>query len=140
VKSLLDNGIIHAVQFHGDEDPACCFNEAFPYFKALRLRTSEDAAKIERFHSPRVLVDAFVENLSGGTGQEIPGPLVEETRQKKPLWLAGGIGPDNVAEIITRFKPELIDASSKLESSPGKKDHTLVERFFKEIERAAAEL
>jgi indole-3-glycerol phosphate synthase/phosphoribosylanthranilate isomerase len=51
-----------------------------------------------------------------------------------PLWLAGGIGPDNVAEILESFEPELIDASSRLESEPGIKNSLSMAQFFKEIE------
>jgi indole-3-glycerol phosphate synthase/phosphoribosylanthranilate isomerase len=51
------------------------------------------------------------------------------------LWLAGGLGPDNVAEKISRWRPELVDASSGLEESPGHKDPAKLRRFFKEIAR-----
>jgi phosphoribosylanthranilate isomerase len=53
------------------------------------------------------------------------------------LWIAGGIGPDNVAEVMRSFAPELIDASSRLEEESGRKDRAKLETFFKEIERHA---
>jgi phosphoribosylanthranilate isomerase len=51
------------------------------------------------------------------------------------LWLAGGLSPDNVADKIARWKPELVDASSGLEESPGRKDPVKLRHFFREIER-----
>ena len=62
--------------------------------------------------------------------------MISEIKANHPLWLAGGIGPQNVREIIDRFKPEFVDASSLLESEPGKKDHEKIKNLFKEIKIA----
>jgi indole-3-glycerol phosphate synthase/phosphoribosylanthranilate isomerase len=56
-------------------------------------------------------------------------------KTRGPLWLAGGIGPENVRETIEAFSPELLDASSRLESSPGIKDPVKLRTFFKEMGR-----
>jgi indole-3-glycerol phosphate synthase/phosphoribosylanthranilate isomerase len=90
--------------------------------------------RIASYHCPRVLVDAFVHGKPGGTGQTISTKLVESVRKLHPLWLAGGIGPDNVAQMLESFEPELIDASSRLESEPGIKDPRGMVQFFEEIE------
>jgi len=45
------------------------------------------------------------------------------------LMLAGGLGPENVAEAIAAVRPWAVDASSSLESSPGVKDHQRVRAF-----------
>ena len=49
--------------------------------------------------------------------------------------LAGRLGPDNVRAAIARVQPWAVDASSRLESSPGKKDHAQV-RAYVEAARA----
>jgi indole-3-glycerol phosphate synthase/phosphoribosylanthranilate isomerase len=54
-------------------------------------------------------------------------------KARGPLWLAGGIGPENVREICGLYSPELVDASSRLESAPGIKDPVKLSTFFKEI-------
>ncbi|HEQ71698.1 MAG TPA: bifunctional indole-3-glycerol phosphate synthase/phosphoribosylanthranilate isomerase [Spirochaetia bacterium] len=138
IACLLERGIIHAVQFHGEEEPEYCCKAAFPYYKAIRAGTEADVQRIDHYRSVRVLVDAFQEGQPGGTGTVVAADLIEHARAKKPLWLAGGIGPGNVGEIISRFCPELIDASSRLERKPGKKDPKALRAFFKEIERASA--
>jgi len=56
----------------------------------------------------------------------------------RPLWLAGGMGPDNVAAVIRTHAPELIDASSRLEAEPGRKDHAKLRAFFQAVEAAGA--
>jgi phosphoribosylanthranilate isomerase len=45
--------------------------------------------------------------------------------------LAGKLGPDNVAEAIAVVRPWAVDASSRLESEPGVKDHSLVRAFVR---------
>ena len=135
VRDLLERGLVDAVQFHGDEAPEECAPMAFPYYKAVRIRGAADVEKIGRYRCPRVLADAYSADASGGTGQIIPRHLALEAKNLRPLWLAGGIGPDNVGEILRELRPELIDASSRLEESPGKKDGARLSRFFEEIER-----
>ncbi|MBN2441161.1 MAG: bifunctional indole-3-glycerol phosphate synthase/phosphoribosylanthranilate isomerase [Spirochaetales bacterium] len=133
VKKLLYSGLIDAIQFHGDEEPERCYSTGFPYYKALRIKNEKDVDRIKHYNSPRVLIDAFSDTAHGGTGKVIPEHLISQAQKILPLWLAGGMGPENVKTIIEKFSPELIDASSKLEQSPGKKDHGKVARFIKLI-------
>jgi len=137
VKELLDAGLLHAVQFHGAELPDQCAALAFPYYKAVRVRGQADIDAMAGFRSPRVLADAWSAHAAGGTGQQIPADLAREVRKRSPLWLAGGLGPDNVGAIIRELSPELVDASSGLEESPGCKDRTKLERYFREIDEHA---
>jgi len=48
------------------------------------------------------------------------------------LVLAGRLGPDNVREAIRAVQPWAVDAASRLESSPGVKDHAKVRAFVEE--------
>jgi indole-3-glycerol phosphate synthase/phosphoribosylanthranilate isomerase len=43
--------------------------------------------------------------------------------------LAGKLGPDNVAAAVARVRPWAVDASSRLETEPGVKDHAKVREF-----------
>jgi indole-3-glycerol phosphate synthase/phosphoribosylanthranilate isomerase len=134
VKPLVQEGIINAVQFHGDEDPADCYRMTFPYYKALRLRGISDVKRMASYRCPRVLIDAFVPTHRGGTGQRIPEALVRSVKQSHTLWLAGGIGPENIQDIVGQHRPELIDLSSGIESCPGVKDHRKMRKLFKELQ------
>jgi indole-3-glycerol phosphate synthase/phosphoribosylanthranilate isomerase len=135
VKGFLDEGLLDALQFHGDEHPDTCFAMAFPYYKALRVKTVADVEKISSYKCPRVLIDTYVQNKPGGTGRQVARDLVDAVRARYPLWLAGGIGPDNVEEILRSCEPELIDASSMLEFEPGRKDPKRMRDFFYILER-----
>jgi len=135
VRQLLKEGLVQAVQFHGTEEPEACFNEAFPYYKALPLKEKAEVARIAAYHCPRVLVDAFVPGQAGGTGKELSQELVAAAKAYRGLWLAGGIGAENVARIVREYQPELIDCSSRLETAPGKKDLRLIEKLFSELNK-----
>ena len=90
-------------------------------------------ARAGEYGCPRVLADAWSAEARGGTGRRVPEELVEKLAAERPLWLAGGLGPDNIREVVRRWRPELVDASSRLEASPGVKDRAALERFFAEI-------
>ncbi len=135
VEALLSEGLVDAVQLHGAELPEDCARLAFPYYKAIRVRNAEDGDSMARFHCPRVLADAYSPDAAGGTGRRIPAELARQLATDRPLWLAGGIGPDNVGSILDDLCPELIDSSSGLEEAPGRKDMGKLEKFFEEIER-----
>ena len=136
--TLLEEGVLDAVQFHGAEEPEECAKLAFPYYKALRVKEAADVERIREYRSPRVLIDAFDKEAYGGTGKRISADLVDAAAEIQPLWLAGGLGPASVAEIVGRWRPELVDASSGLEKSPGVKDHGAVREFVAAAREAAA--
>lgn len=133
VRELLEDGVIHAVQFHGDETPQECAEQAFPYYKAIRIGAPDEIDAVGAFWSPRVLVDARSSRAYGGTGKQIAPQLVDGVREHVPLWLAGGLDHENIAGVVERFRPELVDVSSGLEAQPGKKDAARMHRFFKAI-------
>lgn len=133
VLNLIEGNLLDAVQFHGSEKPDQCYRAAFPYFKAVRMKGTSDIERASRYHCPRVLLDAFSPDAQGGTGKSIPDELIRYAGERFRLWLAGGIGPENVRRIIRDFKPELIDASSRLEASPGIKEPSKMKTFFEEI-------
>ena len=84
-----------------------------------------------------VLIDAFSVKAAGGTGKRIDSILVQKAGEEGELWLAGGLNPDNIGEILRSFQPALVDVSSGLESAPGIKDPQKVSAFFKEIDQYA---
>ena len=77
------------------------------------------------------LLDTFKENIYGGTGKSFNWEIVKGLGRDFPVILAGGLDCENVAVAIKMVKPFGIDASTKLEESPGKKDIGKVEIFIK---------
>lgn len=124
------------LQFHGDERPEFCASFGLPYLKAFRLEQTRDMGWSIAWEGARAcIVDSHVAGGSGGSGQafdwhQFPGDSV------RPLILAGGLTPDNVADGIKLCGPWGVDVSSGVESAPGIKDHRRLERFFQEVDRA----
>jgi len=133
IAALVDEGFLDALQFHGHEDLSLVGAWADRGYKALGLAGPASWKPWLSAVPPRVLADVG----SGGTGQGVPDDeltaLAASAFGGPRLWLAGGLGPHTVAEKIQRWHPELIDASSGLEESPGRKDPAKLRHYFKEI-------
>ena len=78
----------------------------------------------------------------GGTGKVGDWTAIAELRQKTeiPIFLAGGIDPDNIADAIRTVRPYGIDLCSGVESQRGKRDPAkmklLLQRFREAVEQA----
>ena len=136
---LAQEGVLDAVQFHG-VNPHNSIDEAssnaLPYYCTARVGAPEDfdyVASLRKNGEPRILLDAKVEGIPGGTGKTIPESLLREKANGAPLWLAGGINPENVATLCEKFHPELIDVSSGIEDAPGIKNHDKMKALFAEF-------
>ncbi len=126
---LAKEGVLDAVQLHG-VDPK---NADFAYYCAARVGEQSDFDKVTALRKngePRILLDAKVEGIPGGTGKTIPENLLHEKAGDLPLWLAGGINPENVGKIVAIFHPELIDVSSGVEDAPGIKNSEKLKALF----------
>jgi len=140
---LAKEGVLDAVQLHGvDPSNLECHREhevrsdlspAYPYYCAARVGEESDFGKVTALRKngePRILLDAKVEGIPGGTGKTIPENLLREKAGDLPLWLAGGITPENVGAIVERFRPELVDVSSGVEDGPGIKNPEKLKALF----------
>ena len=81
-----------------------------------------------------VLLDSFAEGRYGGTGIVHDWELSKRLKQAiypKPLILAGGLNPENVAEAVRTVEPYAADVSSGVERQPGVKDHKKIIEFIK---------
>lgn len=76
------------------------------------------------------LLDANVDGMHGGTGVRFDPELLP--RIDRDWVMAGGLDPTNVAEAVRTIRPWGVDASSRLESTPGHKDHELIAAFVRE--------
>lgn len=126
---LAKEGVLDAVQLHGVEPK----NADFAYYCAARVGEESDFDKVAALRKngePRILLDAKVEGIPGGTGKTIPENLLREKAGDIPLWLAGGITPENVGAIVEKFHPELVDVSSGVEDAPGIKNSEKLKALF----------
>jgi len=133
VRASLEKAPFDLLQFHGDESPEYCRQFARPYMKAIRVRSQQDIedAVAKYPDAAALLLDAYVENLPGGTGQAFDWRLIPE--MEIPWVLAGGLKPENVADAVNQVKPYAVDISGGVEQAKGIKDKEKIQKFISEI-------
>ncbi len=87
-----------------------------------------------------ILFDTAASEAPGGTGRAFDWSLLDGTRWPVPVLLAGGLEADNVAGAIARVRPAAVDVASGVESAPGVKDRSRMERFFRAVQDADGRL
>ena len=122
----------------GDETDADCAAAGYPFIKAIRTSGPIDLPQFEqRFpHASALLFDAWSAGQEGGTGKTFDWSWWPSVGSK-PLILAGGLTPNNVAEAIGRTRPFAVDVCSGVEGSEkGAKDSEKLRQFMIEVQRA----
>jgi phosphoribosylanthranilate isomerase len=132
VARIADRARVAAAQLHGDEPPHYCRAlKDHLVIKALRVGPEFEPESAAEYETDAILLDAFSGQARGGTGNVIDWRLARRTRELVPkLFLAGGLSPENVAEAIRAVEPYGVDACSRLECAPGRKDASLVSAFI----------
>jgi phosphoribosylanthranilate isomerase len=119
------------LQFHGDEPPEFCVQFGLMSMKAFRIRDAESLKELPNYQTDAYLLDAFSPEARGGTGEKFNWELaVEAQKFGKPVFLAGGLTPKNVAAAVLKVRPFGVDVASGVESSLGKKDHAKLRAFI----------
>jgi phosphoribosylanthranilate isomerase len=122
------------LQFHGDETPEFCTQFGVMSMKAFRIRDESSLAALPNFSTEAYLLDAFSASGLGGTGEKFNWDLAIEAKKfGKPIFLAGGLTPENVAAAVKQVQPFGVDVSSGVESAPGKKDAAKVKAFIQAV-------
>jgi len=135
------------IQVHGESLDLRLIKRRLPKTKIVRAMPvigaeSIKRAIIEAAYFDGVLVDSSVAGKLGGTGVTHNwsiSKIMRDAIYPKPLVLAGGLNPSNVAEAVKVVKPYAVDVSTGVESSPGIKDHVKIETFIKEAKRVMLE-
>jgi phosphoribosylanthranilate isomerase len=119
------------LQFHGDETPEFCTQFGVMSMKAFRIRDESSLAELPKFATDAYLLDAYSSEARGGTGEKFNWDLaIKAQKFGKPIFLAGGLTPENVADAVRKVNPFGVDVSSGVEISTGKKDHAKVKAFI----------
>lgn len=129
VERALATAKLGLLQFHGHESPDYCRGFAVPAMKALRVASLTD---LETAAAPYpegwLLVDAADPTRYGGTGRALPiEPVARDLARR--LFVAGGLAPDTVTDVVRRLRPLGVDVCSGVERAPGIKDHALLRDF-----------
>lgn len=127
VRSVADAVGLSAVQLHGRERAADWARFPRPVLKAMPVEAYADSEW--RTARAAVLVDAHDPVTIGGTGRTVDWDQARAIASTRPLVLAGGLTPDNVAQAVAHVRPWGVDVASGVEQSPGVKDPDKVRAF-----------
>ena len=131
------------VQLHGDESVATCEAVGKPVIKAFRVRDGESADAVSHRMEPYLdcaahfLVDTWSENQFGGTGRQMDLQVAATLARRFPIFLAGGLDPENVSQAVREVRPFGVDVSSGLEAAPGEKDFDRINAFMEAVSLAS---
>lgn len=137
VAKLCENKTIDVVQLHGDEDME--YMETLkkkisnPVVKALRVKDGSEIVQAEMFPCDYLLLDTYVSNQYGGSGECFDLKLISSV--KKPFFLAGGLTVENVSDKVNRIHPFGVDVSSGVEGDDGWKDRNKIRTFIENVRR-----
>lgn len=123
-----------AIQLHGQETPALCAHAAATgiLWKAFPLAAGLDPSS---FHAHALLIDSSLPGAFGGTGLLIDLDRAAQfvaAFPARPVWLSGGLNPQNVAAAIEKVRPFGVDVASGVEVSgdPRRKDSRSIAAFI----------
>jgi phosphoribosylanthranilate isomerase len=140
INNILKEVDLDILQFHGDETLDFCKSFNKPFIKTLHI-TDQSFLYNSDFNKNAnyFLLDTSIDNKHGGTGKKFDWDLlsknitISDLMNNSSCFVAGGLNPSNVSELIIRHKPYGIDVSSGIESSIGKKDHLLMKKFIENV-------
>lgn len=152
IKQFCQDMGIDAIQLHGDVTPAelrklRTIAPGLYTLKSLVVKSDNIAELAEIVKTSAEWVDMFITDTfnpatgaKGATGLlhdwDVSAELVRIS--PRPLMMAGGLTPDNVADAIKAVRPAAVDAHTGLENATGRKDRDKVRKFVNEARTAFA--
>jgi phosphoribosylanthranilate isomerase len=124
-----------AVQLHGEEPPAYADALPRPLLRSVTLESAAGASDAWAADTI-LLLDAADATRRGGTGRTVDWARAAVLARTRPVVLAGGLTPANVAGAIGMVRPYGVDVSSGVEESPGVKDFSKMTEFLANARRA----
>jgi phosphoribosylanthranilate isomerase len=137
VEGVLGHVPLDLIQFHGNEKPEQCRRYHRSYIKAIHMKPDVDLREMARLYGDAagLLLDTYVADAAGGSGQAFDWNRIPQDLGK-PVILAGGLTPQNVAEAVRKVRPFAVDVSSGVEQSKGIKDANKISAFIEEVKNA----
>lgn len=121
-------------QFHGNESTELVAH--YPGYKVVHIRHNHlDPMAIKPFPG-LVMLDTQWGHQKGGSGRTFNWSVLRDLNQ--PFLVAGGLHPENVAELVGEFQPWGVDVSSGVEHAPGEKDHRAIAKFISQVRSVEA--
>lgn len=133
VNEIADDTGIDLIQLSGSElwsDALVLNRQAIKVVGRRPMSAAEITASIEPGTALAVMLDP-----SSGTGTKGDWHAAAEVAALMPVWLAGGLSPENVGDAIAAVAPWAVDVSSGVETD-GAKDPTKIAAFVRAAKAA----
>lgn len=134
IACLLNSKTIDMAQLHGSEDESCIKRlrqlTDMPLIKAFRIESASGIEAAGRCAADYVLLDS-----GAGTGTVFDWKLIQD--MKRPYFLAGGLGVENVENAVKLLRPFAVDVSSGIETD-GVKDQKKMAAFVAAVRKEDA--
>ena len=139
VISIMNDCELTYAQLHGGQSED--FARRLGAHRVIRVGRVQDEASVDTLAQYETasfyLLDTYKKGVPGGTGETFDWHLAARAKSLgKPVFLSGGLNPENVAEAIDAVHPFGVDVSSGVEAHPGKKDLTKVKEFIANVQKA----
>jgi len=108
------------------------FSSDIPLWNTIRVGRDDLSTASER-GGAALHFDTSVAGVSGGTGKTFDWTVLSAAGRSRPVILAGGLKPENVADAVRRVKPDIVDVASGVEAAPGIKDRAKIAAFVREV-------
>lgn len=128
------------VQLHGDETDQVIKQCGPNLIKAVKFDAATIAKDLVRFQAINEVDAILVDGSAGGEGIAFDWSALKPHADalQLPLFISGGLTPENVGEAIRILRPYAVDVSSGVESAPGIKDPALIAAFCDAVRKADA--
>ena len=136
IREIVRETGIQWVQLHGGETPDQVEALLPNAYKAIGVQDGGAVALARTYPGDRLLLDASVPGLPGGTGRTFDWTIAAKVARERELTLAGGLNPQNVRAAIASVQPFRVDVASGVEHQPGRKDRARIDAFVAEVEAA----
>ena len=134
ISDVLKSVDLDIIQLHGNENISDYYELNKPIIKRMSISDYKSNSPIININRECMyLIDATNEKMQGGTGQSFDWNLLGGDVDPETLFIAGGLKPDNILELLTSCTPMCVDVSSGIEYEVGHKDHALMSEFVKKV-------
>jgi phosphoribosylanthranilate isomerase len=125
---------LEVVQLHGKETPEFCKSLLVLNTKIIKVFAVDESFDFSILHTFESVCDFYLFDtkgkLPGGNGIAFNWEILQNYKSKKPIFLSGGIGLEDIEAIQKLDLPiHAIDVNSKFEIEPGLKDIQKLEQF-----------
>ena len=139
INEIVDECGIDLIQLSGGEPWGNCLLANRQVIKALHVGAEDDAdsaiSRMEAGSAMAVLLDRADPATFGGTGQPLDWTVAARIAESMPVWLAGGLAPENVTNAVRSVRPWAVDVSSGVETD-GAKDIAKLRAFIAAVQDA----